>query len=155
MKNIKLLSLALISSCLLLTACASNLTGDTYSRQDARQIQTVQYGTIEDARLVVIEGTKTPVGTATGAAIGGIAGSGVGDGKGRAIATVVGAVAGGLAGSAVEEQVTKSQGVELIVRLDNSNKIIAIVQKHQPDRPFRIGDRVRLLTVNGETRVAQ
>lgn len=154
--NTMTLKVAAISGlCLLMTACASNLQGDSYSRQEARQIQTVQYGIVEDVRLVVIEGTKTPIGSAAGAAIGGIAGSSVGDGKGAAIATVVGAVAGGLAGGAVEEQVTKSQGVELIIRLDNSNNIIAIVQKHQTNRSFRIGDRVRLMTINGETRVAQ
>jgi outer membrane lipoprotein SlyB len=151
--NIKTVTVVLLS--LLLTACVSNLQGDSYARQDARKIQTVQYGTVEDVRMVVIEGTKTPVGSAAGAAIGGIAGSSVGDGKGAAIATVVGAVAGGLAGGAVEEQVTKSQGVELIVRLDNSDKLVAIVQKYQADLSFHPGDRVRLMTVNGQTRVAQ
>lgn len=139
----------------LLSACASNLQGDSYSRSEARQIQQVQYGTIEDIRLVVIEGTKTPIGTAAGAAIGGIAGSGVGDGKGAAIATVVGAVAGGLAGSAVEEAATKKQGVELIVRLANSNRVIAVVQANNPDRPIYVGDRVRVITINGRTRVTQ
>ena len=138
-----------------LSGCASNLQGDTYSREDARQIQTVQYGTVEDVRLVVIEGTKTPIGTAAGAAVGGIAGSSVGDGKGAAIAAVIGAVAGGLVGSAAEEAITKSQGVELVIRINNTDQIISIVQKHDPAKPFHIGDRVRLMEVNGQTRVSQ
>lgn len=140
---------------LLSTGCATNLQGDSYSRDDARQVQTVQYGTIEDVRLVVIEGTKTPIGTVAGAAVGGIAGSSVGGGKGSQIAAVIGAVAGGLAGAAAEEGLTKSQGVELVIRLGNSNKIISLVQAHNPERPFYVGDRVRLMTINGQTRVAQ
>jgi len=140
---------------LLASGCATNLQGDTYSRDDARQVQTVQYGTVEAVRLVVIEGTKTPIGTIAGAAVGGIAGSGIGGGKGSQVAAVIGAVAGGLAGAAAEEGITKSQGVELVIRLGDSNKIISLVQAHNPKQPFYVGDRVRLMTVNGETRVAQ
>lgn len=139
----------------LLTGCASNLQGDSYSRDDARQIQSVQYGIVEEARLVIIEGTKTPIGTVAGGAVGGIAGSTIGDGKGAAIAAVVGAVAGGLAGSALEEEATKSQGIELVIRLDKSNETISIVQKYDPAHPFHAGDRVRLMTINGQTRVAK
>lgn len=147
--------IVILSASLTITGCASNLQGDTYSRQDARQVQSVQFGTVEDVRLVVIEGTKTPIGTATGAAIGGIAGSSIGDGKGAAVATVIGAVAGGLAGAAAEEGITKSQGVELVIRLGESNEIISVVQGHDPAKPFYVGDRVRLMTVNGQTRVSQ
>lgn len=139
----------------LLSGCASNLQGDSYSRDDARQVQSVQYGTIEATRLVVIEGTKTPIGTVAGGAVGGIAGSSIGDGKGAAIAAVVGAVAGGLAGSAIEEEATKTQGVELVVRLNKTNETIAVVQQHDPANPFHVGDRVRLMTVNGQTRVSR
>lgn len=147
--------IVILTTSLTITGCASNLQGDTYSRQDARQVQSVQYGTIEDIRLVVIEGTKTPIGAATGAAVGGIAGSNVGGGKGAAIATVIGVVAGGLAGAAAEEGLTKSQGIELVIRMGDSNKIVSVVQRHDPSKPFYVGDRVRLMTVNGVTRVSQ
>lgn len=155
MKVRNLVILGIMSGSLFISGCARNLQGDTYSRDDARQVQTVQFGTVEDVRLVVIEGTKTPVGTVAGAAVGGIAGSSVGGGKGAAIATVVGAVAGGLAGSAAEESITKSQGIELVIRMRDSDRIISVVQRHDPAKPFNVGDRVRLMTVNGETRVAQ
>ena len=140
---------------LLTTGCATNLQGDSYSRDDARQVQTVEFGTLEDVRLVTIEGTKTPIGTLTGAAIGGLVGNSVGGGKGSQIAAAIGAVAGGLAGTAAEEGLTKSQGVELLIRLDNSNEIISLVQGHNPERPFYTGDRVRLMTINGQIRVAR
>tara|TARA_B100000780_G_scaffold160258_1_gene112014 strand:- start:1605 stop:2072 length:468 start_codon:yes stop_codon:yes gene_type:complete len=141
---------------LLLTAgCATNLQGDSYSRDDARQVQTIEFGTIEDVRLVAIEGTKTPIGTLAGAAIGGIVGNSVGGGKGANVAAVIGAVAGSLAGAAAEEGLTKSQGVELVVRLDKNNKMISLVQGHNPNRPFFVGDKVRLMTINGQTRIAR
>ncbi len=139
---------------LLLAGCQSTLTGDYYSRDDARRIQTVQYGSVESTRPVVIEGTKTPVGTIAGGAVGGIAGSAVGGGKGSAVAAVIGVVAGGVAGAAAEEGLTRRQGVDITVHLD-SGRVISVVQEATPQDTFRVGDRVRVLTVNGETRVAR
>lgn len=153
--NIKnLATLIIISGSLALSGCASSLQGDTYSRDDARQVQNVQYGTVEAVRLVVIEGTKTPIGTAAGAVVGGVAGSGVGGGRGSIIAGVVGAVAGGLAGSAAEEAITKKQGVELVIR-KNTGETISVVQQYEPNNIFQAGDRVRLMTLNGEVRVSR
>jgi outer membrane lipoprotein SlyB len=133
-------------------ACTSTLTGDVYSRSEARQEQRVEFGQVEYVRPVVIEGTRTPIGAASGAAVGGIAGSSVGGGKGSDIATVVGAVTGGLAGAAVEDSVTRRQGVEVTVRL-SSNDVIAVVQEASPHATFRVGDRVRILSRNGVTRI--
>jgi outer membrane lipoprotein SlyB len=42
---------------LILGGCASSLTGDSYSRDEARAVQTVRMGTIESLRPVKIEGT--------------------------------------------------------------------------------------------------
>ena len=87
-----------LGALLALGGCASSLTGDVYSREDARAPQTVRQGTVESVRLVQIEGTKTVIGPAAGAAIGGVAGSTVGGGRGSTIAAIVGALAGGVAG---------------------------------------------------------
>ena len=114
---------------------------------------TVQYATVDAVRLVRIEGTKTPVGSVAGAAVGGIAGSGVGGGRGQGIATVIGAVAGGVAGAAIEEGVTRRQGVEVTVRLE-SGQLLAVVQEDQGEG-FRPGDRVRVLRDGATTRVAR
>ena len=137
---------------LLLTGCASSLTGDSYSRADARKVQTVRMGTIESLRPVRIEGTKTPIGAGAGTVVGGIAGSTVGGGRGSAVAAVIGAVAGGLAGAAIEEGVTRTQGVEITVREDNGG-LRAYVQAVEPNQVFRVGQRVRITTVNGQSRV--
>ena len=137
----------------LATGCTSNLTGDSYSRDEARTVQTVRYGTIESLRPVKLEGTKTPIGTGAGAVVGGIAGSGVGGGRGSAVAAVIGAVAGGMLGAAAEEGITRAQGVEITVREDDGN-MRAYVQEVEPNQVFRVGQRVRIMPVNGTSRIA-
>src|SRR5574344_2737852 len=137
----------------LLSGCASSLSGDTYSREDARAVQTVRLGTIESLRPVRIEGTKTPIGAGAGAVVGGIGGSTIGGGRGSAVAAVIGAVAGGLLGAATEEGITRTQGVEITVREDDGN-LRAYVQEVSEGQIFRVGDRVRILTVNGTSRVS-
>ena len=104
-------------------------------------------------RPVKLEGTKTPIGTGAGAVVGGIAGSGVGGGRGSAVAAVIGALAGGMLGSAAEEGITRAQGVEITVREDDGN-MRAYVQEVEPNQVFRVGQRVRIMTVNGTSRIA-
>lgn len=135
-----------------LTGCASTLTGDTYSRDEVRKSQQVRMGVVESLRPVQIEGTKSQVGSTAGAVVGGVAGSKVGGGKGSIVAAVIGAVAGGMAGAAMEEGITRTQGVEITVRED-SGALRAYVQQMKEGEIFRIGDRVRILTVNGTSRV--
>ncbi|GMV55842.1 MAG: hypothetical protein AMXMBFR6_16470 [Betaproteobacteria bacterium] len=151
------LSLAtLVITCLLLpplmSGCATSRAGGTYSRSQTRQEMTVRMGKVESVRAVTIEGTRSVVGPAAGAAIGGIAGSNVGAGRGSQVGAITGAVIGGIAGSAIEEQATKKKGVEVTVRLD-SGQLLAIVQE-EDDEMFRPGDRVRVLSGGGATRVS-
>lgn len=148
----KFLGAVMIGASLLLSGCASNLTGDSYSRDEARVAQVVRMGTIEALRPVQIEGTKTPIGAGAGAAVGGIAGSTVGGGKGSYVAAVIGAVAGGLLGAAAEEGITRTQGVEVTVREDEG-QTRAYVQQVNEGEVFRVGQRVRINTVNGVSRV--
>jgi outer membrane lipoprotein SlyB len=146
------LLIASFAALALLGGCASSLTGDTYSRAEARAVQTVRMGTIEALRPVQIEGTKTPIGAGAGAVIGGIGGSTVGGGRGSAVMAVIGAVAGGLLGAAAEEGLTRTQGVEITVREDDGS-MRAYVQEVEPNQIFRVGERVRIMTVNGTSRV--
>jgi len=150
MKNSFLILILLMATGLV--GCASNLTGESYSRSEARSVQQVEYGIIEQLRPVKIEGTKTPIGSGAGAIIGGIAGSGVGSGRGRNVMAVIGAVAGGMAGAAIEEGVTRTQGVEITVKM-NKGGTIAIVQALSPNQRFTVGDRVRVLYGRENTRV--
>lgn len=152
-KLIKITPVLLLS--LAVGGCAtSNLSGDTYSRAEARTVQNVQYGTVLSARPVVIEGRNDGfVGTAGGAAIGGIAGSGVGGGSGRQIATVAGAILGGILGQTIEERATRVQGQEITLRLD-SGEMISIVQQVEQVNFFSANDRVKYLDNNGTARIS-
>ena len=143
-KSVVLLA-TIISVGLLLGGCQSSLTGDSYSRDEARQVQTVRMGTIESLRPVKIEGTKTPIGSVAGAAVGGIGGSAIGGGKGSYVAAIIGA--------ATEEGLTRAQGVEITVREDDGS-LRAYVQEVQENEIFRVGERVRIMSVNGTSRVA-
>jgi outer membrane lipoprotein SlyB len=149
MRITRLLAVSFLS--VLLAACASSNSGSVYSRDEARKVQTVKTGVVESVRVVKLEGTKSPVGTIAGGAVGGIAGSSIGGGRGSAIAAVIGAVAGGLAGSALEEGVTRKDGVELTVKLDGGG-LIAIVQ--EADEVFLAGEKVRILESGGVSRVS-
>lgn len=150
MKNIFLLLILLMATGL--AGCASNLSGESYSRSEARSVQQVEYGIIEQLRPVKIEGTKTPIGAGAGALVGGIAGSGVGSGRGSNVMAVIGALAGGMAGAAIEEGMTRTQGVEITIKM-NKGGTIAIVQALAPNQRFAVGDRVRVLYGSENTRV--
>jgi len=56
-----------------------------------------------------------------------------------------------MAGSALEEKISKKDGVEITVKLDNGN-LVAIVQ--EADEEFHPGERVRILSGNGSSRVS-
>lgn len=136
---------------LLLAGCPAGLGSKDYSRSQARTVQEVQMGSVESVREVTLEGTKTPIGAGAGAVVGGVAGSTVGGGRGSVVGAAVGAVLGGVGGAAAEEAVTRQKGVEITVKLD-SGRMIAITQA--ADQEFRVGDRVRVLTGGGVTRVS-
>lgn len=140
-----------IAASAFVTGCASTSSGSVYSGGQARQEQTVRMGVVESVRQVTIEGSKSGVGTIAGGAIGGVAGSNIGGGnRGSAVGTILGAVAGGLAGNAIEQGTTKKPGLEITVKLDNG-ELRAITQ--DADESFRPGERVRLLSGGGVTRV--
>lgn len=147
MKNYRLLLVAF--STVMLAACASQ-SGSSYSRTQTRSEQTVRLGVVESVRSVTIEGTKSGVGAVAGAAVGGLGGSNVGGGKGSSVGAVVGAVLGGVAGNAIEDSATRKAGFEITVKLE-SGQLIAVTQ--EADEQFRPGERVRVLSGGGTTRV--
>lgn len=152
---LKALCCLFIALNLALSGCTSTLSGDTYSRDEARRPQTVRQGTIINIRTVTVEGTNSGVGKYGGAAVGGIIGSRVDGGHGAwaALGGVLGAIGGGLAGKGTEELVTRKKMLEITVRED-SGRTIAVVQEPGNDS-FKIGDHVNILTSNkGVTRIS-
>jgi outer membrane lipoprotein SlyB len=136
----------------LLSGCAPGLGGGSYSRDQARREQNVRMGVVESVREVQIEGTRSGIGPAAGAVVGGIAGSTIGHGRGAAVGSVLGGVAGGVAGQAAEQAATRQAGYEITVKLDNG-QLIAVTQA--ADESFRPGERVRLVSDGGTTRVTR
>lgn len=138
----------------LLAGCAApGLGGGNYTRAQVRGEQTVRLGVVENVRDVVIDTRDTGTGTLAGAAIGGLAGSTVGGGhKANAAGAIAGALVGGIIGNSVEKNANDRRGVEVTVRLE-SGKLIAVTQ--EKDEEFRVGDRIRILTGQGTTRVTR
>ena len=141
-----------VIAALLLSGCASGLGSGDYVREQARGVQEVQMGVVESVREVKLEGTKSGVGTMAGAVVGGVAGSEIGHGKGSVVGSVLGAVVGGVAGAAAEEGTTRQKGVEITVKLDGG-RMIAVTQAADEKETFKAGDRVRILSGGGVTRV--
>ncbi len=149
MKNI--CTLFVLGLLMFSSACAPSRSGSYYTREQARQEMHVTYGTITDVRPVVIEGTKSWVGTVAGGVTGGVLGSMVGGGKGRILGSVLGALGGALGGSLAEEGITRKNGLELTVQQE-SGGTVTIVQ--EDDAEYHVGDRVRILRGNdGSARV--
>ena len=134
----------------LVSACATGVGGDDYSRDQTRREQTVRLGVVDSVREVKIEGTRSGVGAVAGGAVGGVAGSTVGQGRGSTVGAVLGSVAGGVAGQAAEQGATRQTGLEITVKLD-SGKLIAVTQA--AGESFKPGDRVRVLSDGATTRV--
>ncbi|HHA0034999.1 TPA: glycine zipper 2TM domain-containing protein [Yersinia enterocolitica] len=135
-----------------LTGCANNntLSGDVFSASQAKQVQTVTYGTLLSVRPVTIQGgdDNNVMGAIGGAVLGGFLGNTVGGGTGRSLATAAGAVAGGMAGQGVQGAMNRTDGVQLEVRKDDGTTIL-VVQKQGSTR-FSVGQRV-MLASSGST----
>ncbi len=124
--------------------------GADYRGYQTRTEMSVRFGVVEGVRPVRIDATNTGLGSVAGATLGGIAGSSVGGGSGSAAAAVAGAVVGGIIGYNVEQDTNARTGIEITVLLDGG-RYIAVVQ--EADEAFKVGDRVRVLSGQGTTRV--
>jgi outer membrane lipoprotein SlyB len=135
-----------------MAGCATPGRGSAdYRGYETRTEQTVRFGVVESVRGVRIDHRDTGVGGTSGAVLGGIAGSTVGGGRGSVAGAVAGAVVGGIIGSNIEKDTNQREGIEITVMLDGG-KYIAVVQ--EADETFRVGDRVRILSGRGTTRVS-
>ena len=133
-----------------LGGCAYNGGPDYYRGYEVRGEQTVRFGVVEAIREVRIQYGETGVGAASGAMLGSIAGSHAGHGHGHLAGAIGGAILGGILGPEIERSGNERVGVELTVLLD-SDRYVAVIQ--EADEAFRPGDRVRILSGRGSTRV--
>ena len=80
-----------------------------------------------------------------------MAGSRIGGGTGAIVTGIIGGIAGAVAGNAIENGVAMRDGLEITVRLDNGD--IRAITQSATGEIFQAGDRVRLLSSGGVTRV--
>jgi len=149
MNSLKNCALLLVAA-VLAGACAYPAGTRDYHGYQVMGEQSVRFGVVESVRDVRLHAGESGVGTVGGAALGGLAGSTVGGGNGQVAGAIGGAILGGLIGSNVERSANERQGLEITVHLD-SGQYVSIVQ--EADEAFRPGDRVRILSGRGSTRV--
>lgn len=147
----RLLTIAVL---VFIQACASSLEGDVYSREEALRSMNFQWATVEAVKPVVIEGDRTAKGQVAGAIIGGAAGHTATQSNTQPLVTTVGAVAGAIAGQMAEEKMTRAQGLEITLKMDNGQNTI-IVQEVDNVNEFAVGDRVKVVSGAGKLRIAK
>ncbi|MCU7794660.1 glycine zipper 2TM domain-containing protein [Aeromonas caviae] len=120
----------------------------------------VEYGTVQESRILTQEATPQqggarPLRTIGAAALGAAVGSQFGGGSGQTVATTVGAVAGAEVSRRRQGNQQSGQGrqtVELLIKTE-AGKLLNVVQEQDPALTFAKGDRVRILTTGADTRV--
>lgn len=130
---------------LVLSACAPNVSPDSYSVGAVGNVNRAVKGSIVSARKVDINGTNSGGGALAGGAAGGVAGSamgGTGNTRTNIVGAVGGAVIGAVAGSTIEEAATKQTGMEYVVQTENG-ALLTIVQGETP--AFVEGEKVIVL----------
>ncbi|WXK32571.1 glycine zipper 2TM domain-containing protein [Mycetohabitans rhizoxinica] len=145
----------MLSTSLSLAACFTPAgSADVYTASQAQREQTVRMGTVESVRAVHIAADNeggAALGTFGGGALGAVAGSSIGGGRGSILTGIIGGIAGAVAGNTVAQQAGTSNGLEITVRLDNGD--LRSITQAATGEAFRAGDRVRLLSAGGVTRV--
>ncbi len=127
-----------------LAGCGPSYSPDTYASNAVQQANPVQQGVIVGVRDVGVSAAGT-VGTVTGAAAGGIAGSQVATSPLSAFTALGGSLVGGLAGSAVEHSTADTTAFEYIVRKANGD-LVSVTQKDKT--PLALGQKVLVIAGN-------
>ena len=143
---------AIVASAAILAGCAHDTASSSvYSYGQAQREQVVRLGTVQSVRPVTIQHDRTSgAGVVAGGALGGVAGSAVGGGRGQVLAAIGGGLLGAYAGDRVEHAAGKTRGLEIVVLLDNGEtRVVA----QADDAPISVGQRVRMISGGGPTRV--
>jgi len=145
----------MVAGSLAVTGCAYNSSSaDVYTASQAQREETVRLATVESVRAVRIsanDGQPSGLGAIGGGALGAVAGSAIGGGRGSIVTGIIGGIAGAIAGNSVENASAVRDGVEITVRLDNGD--LRAITQSATGEVFRAGERVRLLSSGGVTRV--
>lgn len=126
-----------------LSGCGPSYSPNTYSAAAVQQANPVERGEVVGVRQVMVSADAT-VGTVTGGAAGGIAGSQVDHGGPiTALSTLGGTVIGGIVGNGVEHAEGDTTAFEYIVREDAKGSLVSVTQKDKV--PLAVGERVLVI----------
>ncbi|MBC7701936.1 hypothetical protein [Aquabacterium sp.] len=138
------LTLAVLAAC-------STTSPDVVKPGDAQRLSQVEDAVVLNVRPVVVEGSQSGAGAATGAVIGGVGGASVGGAREQVIVGVIGAVVGGVVGNAAERYGTREDANEILLQMSNGQRRSIIQAKG--NEAFKPGDAVLLVTTGGKVRV--
>ncbi len=138
----------------LLQGCATrSYSNGVYTDADTQRAHSITPATVMAVRAVTIERATNGMGAAVGGNVGtALGGAASKSGNGQFFAAVLGGAAGSLLGQAVESKAALHPGLEIRMRLDDG-QLISVVQA--ADEPFKRGDRVRVLSAEGKSRVTR
>jgi outer membrane lipoprotein SlyB len=153
----RLMVATVIAGSVAMTGCAVNSSSpDVFTASQAQREQTVRMGTVDSVRMVRIStnnGQPSGLGAVGGGALGALAGSSIGGGRGSVATGIIGGIGGAVAGNAIENNVAMRDGLEITVRLDNGD--LRAITQTATGETFRAGDRVRILSSGGVSRVTR
>jgi outer membrane lipoprotein SlyB len=127
-----------------LSGCGPSYSPNTYSSTAVQQANKVEQGIVVGVREVGVSAAGT-IGTVTGAAAGGIAGSQAAAGPVSALTALGGGLLGGLAGNAAEQVISDTKAFEYIVRKPNGD-LVSVTQKDTV--PLALGQQVLVIAGN-------
>lgn len=126
---------------LLLAACGTSYSPDTYATRAVQQANKVEQGTVIGRRNVAVS-AEGSTGAAAGAAAGGVVGAAApGGGIGSALVGVGGALVGGLVGSVAEHVAGDTRAFEYVVRTGGG--LLSVTQRDTV--PLALGQKVLLI----------
>jgi len=145
--------LIVANTCLMVAvlAACSTTSPDVVKPGDAQRLSQVEDAVVLNVRPVVVEGSQSGAGAATGAVIGGVGGASVGGSREQVVVGVIGAVVGGVVGNAVERFGTREDANEILLQMSNGQRRSIIQAKG--NETFNPGDAVLLVTTGGKVRV--
>ncbi|GGB73214.1 MULTISPECIES: glycine zipper 2TM domain-containing protein [Henriciella] len=150
----KMMAGAFAALTLALAGCASGYGANTVSPNAVGYQTEVRSGVVTTYREVQIKPEQSWLGAATGAVLGGLAGSELGGGdKAQTAGAVGGAVLGGVAGNEAGKALNTRRGYAYTVRFDNG-QVAEIIQGGdifiQPGTRVNVtyGDRVRVVPLS-------
>ncbi len=135
---------------LLLAGCAGDQYGLGGKPAAEAPKEVVKLGVIESATPIEMDASSGG-GSSVGGIFGQVGGANTGGGRGATVGTILGGVLGGTLGH--QSGIATKPGLEIWVKLDGEEgKSTYVMQPGKPDA-FKVGDRVRVVRKNGETRV--